>query len=336
MTKAPDPLTGILMVNLGTPDAPTPRALRRYLRQFLGDPRVVSLPRWLWLPLLHGVVLTVRPHQSARLYQKVWTDEGSPLLVIAARQQAALAHSLTRRVRRSFMLVVGMRYGNPSIAAGLRRLRDAGAARILILPLFPQHSATTTGAIFDAAAAELRTWPRIPDLRFVSSYHDFPPYIRALAGQVRERWAVQGQPDRLLLSFHGIPQSYAQAGDPYQEQCLTTARRLAQELGLEDDRWVAAFQSRVGPGEWLRPYTDSTLETLPGQGIKRVDALCPGFAADCLETLEEIASEGREIFLRAGGESFSYIPALNDSPGHIEALTELVITHAGDWLMQVE
>ncbi len=336
MTKTPDPLTGILMVNLGTPDAPTPRALRRYLRQFLGDPRVVTLPRWLWLPILYGIILTVRPPRSARLYRQVWMDGGSPLLVITARQQAALEHSLARRVDHPFMLVLGMRYGNPSIAAGLRHLRDAGAGRILILPLFPQYSATTSGAIFDAVAAELRTWPHIPDLRFVSGYHDFPPYIRALAGQVRERWAAQGQPDRLLFSFHGIPQNYALAGDPYQAQCLTTARLLAQELGLSENEWVATFQSRFGPGEWLKPYTDSTLKTLPGQGIKRVEALCPGFAADCLETLEEIASEGRETFLRAGGESFSYIPALNDSPGHIEALTELVITHAGDWLMGSE
>jgi ferrochelatase len=323
---------GVLLANLGTPDAPTPRAVRRYLRQFLWDPRVVELPRPLWWLVLHLVILNTRPRRSAHAYGKVWTEQGSPLLVIARRQHAALQQALETRLSQPVQVELAMCYGNPSIASGLAALRDAGVQRILVLPLYPQYSATSTAAIFDAVTAELRHWRAVPELRFVNDYHDHPAYIAALADSVRAYQAEHGRPDRLLLSFHGIPQDYADLGDPYPVQCDLTAERLAAALGLGAEAWMYSFQSRLGPKDWLRPYTDRTLEKFAREGTKRVQVLCPGFSADCLETLEEIAMQNRDVFLQAGGTAYEYIPCLNDSAGHIELMAQLVERHTAGWL----
>jgi protoporphyrin/coproporphyrin ferrochelatase len=323
--------TGVLLTNLGTPDAPTPAALRRYLGEFLSDPRVIEAPRWLWWLALHGVILRVRPPRAAHAYSKVWTDEGSPLLAISRRQAAALQLSLERRFKGPVRVALGMRYGNPSIAAALDELRQAGARRLLVLPLYPQYSATTTASTFDAVADVLKTWRLQPELRFINHYHDNPGYIRALADSVRDYWAEHGEPERLMFSFHGLPKRYLLAGDPYHCECLKTARLVAEQLGLTDQRWLLTFQSRFGREEWLRPYCDQTLREWGAAGVKRVDVLCPGFPADCLETLEEIEQQNREIFLNAGGGEYHYIPALNDSPAHIDMLTGLIANHAQGW-----
>jgi ferrochelatase len=322
---------GVLLVNLGTPDAPTPAALRRYLAEFLADPRVVETPRLLWLPVLHGVILRTRPRRSAQAYERVWTEDGSPLLAIGWRQQAALQKRLDARLPGPARVELAMRYGRPSIADGLERLRQADARRVLVLPLYPQYSATTTASVFDAVSAELQRWRRIPELRFVNQYHDEEGYIGALAAQVRSSWEAFGRAERLLFSFHGIPRHYADAGDPYAGHCQETARLTAERLGLEDGEWALAFQSRFGPRQWLKPYTDQTLREWARKGVKRVEVICPGFAADCLETLDEIGHEYRERFLDAGGEAYRYIPALNDTPEHMEALADLVLRHVHGW-----
>ncbi|WP_089723932.1 ferrochelatase [Candidatus Thiosymbion oneisti] len=322
---------GVLLINLGTPDAPTVPAVRRYLAEFLSDPRVIELPRALWWPILHGIILRLRPRRSARSYRALWTDQGSPLLVIARRQAGALQERLDRQLPGPVQVALGMRYGNPSIASALAALRDANARRILVLPLYPQYSATTTASGFDAVTAELSTWRRLPELRFVNQYHDEPGYIAALAHSIRAYWAEQGEPDRLLFSFHGIPRDYLLRGDPYGCQCRKTARLTAENLALAPQRWQLAFQSRVGRKEWLRPYTEETLMAWGREGVKKVHVVCPGFAADCLETLEEIAVTNRNRFLAAGGEAFGYIPALNDQADHLELLTALVLRHVAGW-----
>jgi ferrochelatase len=322
--------TGILLVNLGTPDAPTPQALRRYLAEFLWDPRVVEIPRPLWWLILHGVILRVRPSKSAHKYQTIWTAEGSPLLVISRRQAAALAETLAKRCPGPVRVALGMRYGHPSIAAALAELREAGAQRLLVLPLYPQYSAATTASTFDAIAAELRTWRWLPELRFITQYHDDPAYLDALAAHLRAARAEQPG-ERLLFSFHGLPQRNLLAGDPYHCQCHKTARLVAERLKLGPEQWGVAFQSRFGRAEWLQPYTSVLLTDWAKAGVKSVDVACPGFAADCLETLEEIALENRQTFLNAGGERYRYLPALNDAPEHIAALAELVERHTAGW-----
>lgn len=309
-------LTGILLVNLGTPDAPTTKALRRYLAEFLWDRRVTELPRWFWWLVLHGVILRIRPASSARLYEKVWTENGSPLLSISKAQ----AQALQQKLGEEFKVVLAMRYGNPSIASGLEELRNV--ERIIILPLYPQYASATTGSSFDAIANVLKTWRRVPDLRFISHYHDHSAYINALIAQIKTYWNEHGVPDKLLFSFHGIPKRFAIAGDPYGDQCHKTAKLVA--LGLEIENWELVFQSRFGREEWLQPYTDHRLIAIAKDGIKRVDVVCPGFSADCLETLDEINRENREVFLEAGGEEFHYIPALNDNDEHIEALVKIL------------
>ncbi len=320
---------GVLLLNLGTPDAPTPGAVRRYLAEFLWDPRVVEVPRPLWWLLLHGVILRTRPRRSAAAYRQVWDErEGSPLLSISRRQAGLLRERLAAAGVR---VELAMRYGNPSVADGLQRLRAAEVQRLLVLPLYPQYSATTTASTFDAVTSALRRWRAIPELRMVNGYHDDPLYIAALAQSVRDFWDDHGRPERLLLSFHGIPLEYAQKGDPYAGQCHTTARLLAEELRLRDGEWGLSFQSRLGRQEWLRPYTDETLEAWGRAGIGTVHTLCPGFAADCLETLEEIAVENREIFRRAGGGEYLYIPALNDRADHLDLLLGLVRRHSCGW-----
>lgn len=322
---------GVLLVNLGSPDAPTPAAVRRYLAEFLWDPRVVEIPRPLWWLLLHGMVLRTRPRRSAHAYQRIWTDEGSPLRVISEGQTRALQRVLADRYGDRVRVALAMRYGNPSINAGLALLRAAKARRIVVLPLYPQYSAAATGTVFDAVAAELGTWRWVPELRFVNHYHDDAGYLAALVASIRESWERHGRAERLLFSFHGVPKRSLQAGDPYYCHCQKTARLAAERLGLPEGHWQIAFQSRFGRAEWLQPYTDKTLLQWAGDGIKQVDVVCPGFAADCLETLEEIAMLNKEAFLAAGGERLHYIPALNERPDHIAALANVLAKHIQGW-----
>ncbi len=327
-----DAQIGVLLANLGTPDSPTPTALRRYLRQFLSDPRVVEAPRALWWLILNLIILRVRPKRSARLYRMVWTDEGSPLLVTTRRQATALASVLSRRSGSQVVVEAAMRYGRPAISSGLRRLAENGCGRVLVLPAYPQYAAATTGSTFDAVARELSGWRNLPELRMVRSYHDHPGYIAALAASVREAWSDGRSPAKLILSFHGIPKRYADAGDPYPGECWQTARLVTRELGLARRRWALTFQSRFGREPWLTPYTDKTLQALGRKGFAGIDVVCPGFAADCLETLEEIAVTNREGFEHAGGTDYRYISALNDRPDHITALADISISHLAGWV----
>jgi ferrochelatase len=323
---------GVLLTNLGTPDSCSRADVRRYLGEFLWDPRVVEVPRPLWWLVLNLVILNTRPRRSAAAYQRVWTEAGSPLLVISRQQEAALQEKLEQQSGFPVKVILAMRYGNPSIAAGLEQLRQAGARRILVLPLYPQYSATTTASTFDAVSAELRRWRWLPETRFINHYHDDPAYIDALASSVQTYQAEHGTPERLLMSFHGIPKDYFMAGDPYHCESCKTARLLADRLGLDKTQWQLSFQSRLGPREWLRPYTDETLRKLAAEGVRKVQVICPGFSADCLETLEEIAMENRDTFLEAGGESYEYIPCLNAGPAHIDMLAGLVTRHTRDWV----
>ena len=323
--------SGVLITNLGTPTAPTAAAVRRYLAEFLSDPRVVDLPRWLWWPILHGVILRLRPRRSAAAYREIWTEQGSPLLVNAKRQAAALQEALAQGYRGSVKVALGMRYGEPSIAAALASLRNWGAHRVLVLPLYPQYSATTTGSTYDAVFRALAAQQPMPDLRIVSRYHDHQGYIDALANSVRAARENNDPQARLLMSFHGLPQRYCDAGDPYYEQCLETARLLAARLGEAADNWAVAFQSRVGREKWLQPYTEDLLCDWAKSGVRAVHVLCPGFSADCLETLEEIRIRAAAAFRSCGGESLHYIPALNHHPDHIRALTDIVAGHTLDW-----
>ena len=320
----------MLLTNLGTPDSTATSDIRRYLKEFLSDPRVVEMPRLLWWLALNGIILRTRPKRSAEAYRKVWTPEGSPLLTISRKQADALEFALNEKVDGPVKVILAMRYGSPSIEEGLEALRVANARRILILPLYPQYSATTTASTFDAVSRTLQGWRWIPELRFINHYYDMQGYIQALAQSVRSFQQSHGKPDRLLLSFHGIPQEYADNGDPYPQECKATGALLAKELGLAEDDWAITFQSRVGPKEWLKPYTDETLKRWGSSGVKRVQVLCPGFPTDCLETLEEIGEENRQYFLSAGGEEYLYIPALNDSKIHIDALSSLVLQHLWD------
>ncbi|MBK8182237.1 MAG: ferrochelatase [Candidatus Competibacteraceae bacterium] len=322
--------TGILLANLGTPDAPTSAALRQYLGEFLWDSRVVEIPRLPWWLILHGLILRFRPAKSARKYQRIWTTEGSPLLVISRKQQAAISAALAAQYPGPVRVALGMRYGNPSIATALAELRAAGARRLLVLPLYPQYAAATTASTFDAVAAALHSWRWLPELRFITPYHDDPGYLDALADSIQTARAAQPG-ERLLFSFHGLPKQTLLAGDPYYCQCHKTARLVAERLNLPAEQWAVSFQSRFGRAEWLQPYTSVLLTDWAKTGIKNVDVVCPGFAADCLETLEEIAIENRRIFLGAGGEHYRYIPALNDAPSHIQALAKLIGRHAAGW-----
>ena len=326
-----DAPAGILITNLGTPSAPSTREVRRYLAEFLADPRVVELPRWLWLPILHGVILRIRPRRSAAAYREVWTDQGSPLLLNSRRQARALEALLTGSWEGDVRVALGMRYGEPSIESALQELLDHGARRVLVLPLYPQYSASTTGSTYDAVMSALARQRRVPDLRMVSSYHDHDGYIDALAESVREARREHGEAARLLMSFHGLPRRYCDAGDPYYEQCLETASLLADRLGEPEENWSVSFQSRVGREEWLKPYTVDVLREWGQSGVRAVHVLCPGFSADCLETLEEIAMEGAEVFRESGGESLRYIPALNDRPDHMRTLADIVVANTRDW-----
>ena len=322
--------TAVLYCNLGTPDEPTAPALRRYLAEFLSDQRVVEIPRLLWLAILHGIILRIRPKKSAAKYASVWMAEGSPLRVWTQKQASLLADELVKRGHQ-VQVQYAMRYGNPSIASQLELLKEQGVTRVLIMPAYPQYSATTTASVFDAVytwAAKVR---RLPEFRFVNHYHDVPGYIDALAASIQAYWAVNGQADKLVMSFHGVPERTLQLGDPYHCECYKTARLVTEKLGLAKDRYQVTFQSRFGKAKWLEPYTEPTLIKLAEAGTKSVDLVCPGFTGDCLETLEEINMEAREAFLHAGGEKFSYIPCLNDSANWISALAGITAQHLSGW-----
>ena len=322
---------GVLVVNLGTPDAPTPGAVRRYLAEFLADPRVVEVPRFVWLPILHGYILRTRPARSAKAYGKIWTDQGSPLLLHTRDIAAGIQEKLSARLSGAVNVEVGMTYGRPSIGDALQRLHDQYARRIVVLPLYPQYSGTTTGTVFDSVTRALsgRRW--VPALRFVNHYHDAAGYISALAASVRDHWDMHGRGERLLMSFHGVPRRTLELGDPYHCQCQKTARLIAESLELEDTEWQISFQSRVGRQEWLKPYTDETLEAWGRERTGLIDVVCPGFAADCLETLEEIALQNAELFRSAGGGDLRYIPSLNARHDHVSFLSRLVEKNVGGW-----
>lgn len=326
--------TAVLLVNLGSPDAPTPAALRRYLAEFLSDPRVVEIPRLLWWLILHGVVLRTRPRQSAAKYASIWTRDGSPLLTWSQRQAKRLLGELGQRGH-PVLVRCAMRYGQPSIGSALDALRAEGATRILVLPLYPQYAAATTASVFDAVSAWAAQARRLPEFRFVNQYHDDPGYIAALANCVQAHWRANGRGERLLMSFHGLPARTLTLGDPYHCHCHKTARLLAERLGLRDGEWIVSFQSRLGRAKWLEPYTEPTVRKLAADGVKRLDAICPGFAADNLETLEEIAIEARDAFLAAGGQEFSFIPCLNDRDDWIRALGDLTLQHLQGWPLQL-
>jgi len=322
---------GILLINLGSPDAPTTSAVRRYLAEFLWDPRVVEIPRLLWWLILHCVILRIRPPRSAKAYRKVWSDQGSPLVAITRSQARAVELKLGEKCRGNIIVDLAMRYGNPSVSSSLRALRKAGARRLLILPMYPQYSATTTASVFDAVTNELQQWRWLPDLRFINHYHDHPKYIAALAHSIEKHWKKHPRAQKLLFSFHGIPQRYFDKGDPYFCHCQKTVRLVAEQLELSADDYMVVFQSRFGKEPWLQPYCAMTLEQLAADGVNSVDVVCPGFAADCLETLEETNMQNRELFLAAGGEDYRYIPALNDNPEHIDAICEVLSAHCLGW-----
>lgn len=327
------PAIGLLFCNLGTPDAPTPSATRRYLAQFLADPRVVEIPRLAWWLILHGIILRTRPAASAKKYASIWTPEGSPLAVWTQRQAKLLQGYLGERGHR-VLVRHAMRYGNPSIASQLDALRQAGATRVLVLPAYPQYSGATTASVIDDVSRWALRHRHVPEFRFINRYHDDPGYIAALADSVRAHWQREGRGDLLVMSFHGMPARTLSLGDPYHCECLKTGRLLAEALGLSAAQYKVTFQSRFGRARWLEPYTEPTLRELAKQGLKSVDVLCPGFSSDCIETLEEIDMEVRAAFLESGGQGFSYIPCLNDRPAHLRALTGLVEQHLQGWPSQ--
>ena len=322
---------GVLLVNLGTPQAPTPSAVRTYLREFLSDPRVVELPRLVWLPILYLLVLPFRPAKTARKYASIWKSDGSPLRIYHERQAQLLRGYLGERFKAPVPVVAAMRYGKPSIADGLAELRARECTRVLVIPMYPQYAASATGSVEDAFARALRKWKPAPETRVVRDFHAHRAYAKAVAKNVNDYWFKHGRPDRLLMSFHGIPQASVDKGDPYQSQCLESARLIATELGWNDQRTVTTFQSRFGAAEWIKPYTADTLRALGKEGVKRVDVICPGFAADCLETLEEIAMVGKAGFLESGGKEFHYIPTTNDTPAWMTALTILAMENLEGW-----
>jgi protoporphyrin/coproporphyrin ferrochelatase len=321
----------VLLVNLGTPTAPTAGAVRPYLAEFLGDPRVIDYPRWLWWLVLHGVILRVRPRRSAHAYARIWNERGSPLRYGSEALAAGLQDALDRQQPGTLRVALAMRYGEPSVAHAIGQLQREGVRRLLVLPLYPQYSATSTGSVIDAVADAFKDlrWP--PELRIVNDYHDDPGHIDALATSIERWWAANGRGEKLLLSFHGIPERYVRLGDPYAEQCQRTAQLLRERLQLSEDELIVSFQSRVGRERWLHPYTDATVRRLAADGVRKLDVACPGFAVDCLETLEEIAMQNRDFFTAAGGEALRYIPALNDSVEQVDSLAALVRRHLQGW-----
>ena len=324
--------TGILLVNLGTPDAPTAQALRPYLKQFLSNPRVIEIPQWAWWPILNGIILNTRPKKSAEKYAQVWMPEGSPLKVHTERQTRLLRNALAGKIQSAPVVEYAMSIGNPSIAEVLGRMKQDGCERILVLPLYPQYASSSTASAFDEVFAQLGKMRNTPAIRTVKHYHDHPGYIAALTQNVQDYWMKAGKPNKLVISFHGVPRFTLDKGDPYHCECQKTGRLLAEALELKADEYQICFQSRFGRTEWLRPYTAPTLEQLGKQNIRRVDVVCPGFVSDCLETLEEIAMEGKAIFIQAGGHEFHYIPCLNERDDWIQALADIALANLQGWL----
>jgi ferrochelatase len=324
------PRTAVLLCNLGTPDEPTASAVRRYLAEFLGDHRVVEIPRLIWMAILHGIILRVRPSKSAAKYASIWTAEGSPLKIWTTKQALALQEAFNSH-NEAVTVRHAMRYGNPSITSQLDELKAEGFTRVLVLPAYPQYSGTTTASVFDAVYHWGLRSRVLPEFRFINHYHDHPAYIQALAERVRAHWASHGQAERLVMSFHGVPERTLHLGDPYHCECYKTARLLGEALGLTKAQYMVTFQSRFGKAKWLEPYTEPTLIALAQKGVKRIDLICPGFTSDCLETLEEISQEAQEAYLHAGGEVFHYIPCLNDSQAWVTGMYELSKSHMGGW-----
>lgn len=324
--------TGVLLINLGTPDAPTAAALRPYLNEFLSNPRVIELPKLLWWPILHGFILPFRPKQSAEKYAKIWMPEGSPLKVHTERQTALLREALQLRLSDPPVVDYAMNIGNPSISTVITRMQAQGCERILILPLFPQYAASSTAAAMDGVFAALKQIRNQPAIRTIKQYHDDPGYIAALAQNIRDYWDIHGRPEKLIISFHGTPRASLDKGDPYHCACQKTGRLLAEALALESHEYAVCFQSRFGKAKWLTPYTATTLTELGSEQTRRVDVVCPGFVADCLETLEEIAMEVKDLFINAGGKEFHYIPCLNERNDWIQALAEITCQNLQGWL----
>jgi len=327
-TENQQALTGVLLTNLGSPDEPTPTALRHYLREFLSDPRVVEIPKFIWMIILHGIILRVRPKKSAKLYQSIWTEQGAPLVVITKAQHQKISAKLKDKYGEQVIVDFAMRYGKPSINNALKKFQQIGVNKLVVLPLYPQYAGPTTGSTFDVVSRELQQWRYIPSLNFINSYHDNPLYIKALANSIVEHIEVKGKPDKLVLSYHGMPELFQQWGDPYAEFCQKTTQLLISALKdkteLSDDDFVITFQSRFGKAKWLQPYTDETLALLAKQGSKHIAIISPAFSADCLETLEELEHENRTVFMQSGGERYHYIPALNDRDDHIDALLNVL------------
>jgi len=323
---------GILLVNLGTPEAPTATALRPYLKQFLSDRRVVEVPRWIWWFILNGIILNRRPRRSAEKYAKIWTPEGSPLAVHTQRQARLLRGYLSERTRAPIIVEWAMRYGKPAIAQALHALRDQHCDRILVIPLYPQYAASSTGSTFDAIHDAVARMRNVPGLRLVKHFHDDPGYIQAVAQGVRDHWGLNGRPDKLVMSFHGVPRYSLDKGDPYHCECQKTGRLLGEALQLEPEQYLVTFQSRFGGAEWLKPYTLETVASFGRQKLGRVDVVCPGFVSDCLETLEEIAIENKAAFLGAGGREFHYIPCMNEGDAWIRALADIAMLNLQGWI----
>ena len=327
------PPIGVILVNLGTPDAPTKKALKPYLKEFLADPRVIEKPRWLWWIILNCFILPFRPKKSAELYKQVWTKEGSPLLVYSQKQKEKLEQKLTEYYASPCKVALGMSYGNPSVKSALEELRNAGCRKVVFLSLFPQYSATSSATAYDAIMRVFLRWRWIPDLRTITSYHDHPLYINALANSIRKSWQEKGKSEKLLFTFHGIPLQYFLDGDPYHCLCHKTARLVAEELELKAEEYIVTFQSIFGRDRWLEPATDKTMEKLGSEKLSSLTVICPGFISDCLETLEEIEGENKEIFQHAGGGEFRYVPCLNDSEDCIDLLFELIKENSHGWLI---
>ena len=322
--------TGILLTNLGTPDEPTAKAVKPYLREFLSDPRVIEIPKVLWQVILRCIILQIRPKRSAKTYSSIWTKEGSPLLTIA-QKQLFLVREEIKLVHPNCVVELAMRYGNPSIENALKRLKEQQVRRLLVLPLYPQYCAATTASTFDAVTNIFQKWRWIPELRFINQYFEEENYIRAISKSIEEFWKINGKPQKLIFSYHGIPKKYHMKGDPYHCFCLKTTRLVKEYMNLKHDDFITTFQSRFGRAEWLQPYTSQTLIDLPKKGIKNIQIISPGFSADCLETLEELEFENREYFENAGGEKYKYIPCLNDNPLHISMMTNLIKKHTQGW-----
>ena len=322
--------TGVLITNLGTPDAPDAKSLRVYLNQFLSDPRVIEIPKFLWQIILKGIILQVRPRKSAANYKKIWTDKGSPLLDISYKQLGGIKKILSS-THPNIEFALGMRYGNPSIDSALKDLQSRQVRRLLVLPLYPQYCAATTGSTFDEVTSILQKWRWIPELRIINQYFEEPEYLDALVSSIENFWKKNNKPQKIVFSYHGIPKRYLTNGDPYHCFCLKTTRLVKEKMKLNDNEIITTFQSRFGRAEWLKPYTSETLKELPGQGVKNIHIISPGFSADCLETLEELEEENREYFMKAGGEQYEYIPCLNDDQKHLNFISNLVLKHTQGW-----